>query len=173
MTDNAITITLDDIAYDTVKAALAHAQLSPICNLQRNTDDATTIRLGSHEKTYPYPVRLGHILDEVYALKKKIEETPKIIEIGSAQLDTHSGIFIPNDKAEITLTEKEVEILLYLYKNRQKMVSKEELLDAVWNYAKNVETHTLETHIYRLRQKIEDDPSNPVYLKTKDKGYTL
>ena len=74
---------------------------------------------------------------------------------------------------KIRLTEKEAAILKYLYRAGGKPVGREELLSEVWGYNANVTTHTLETHIYRLRQKIEPDPSNARLLVTEGGGYRL
>ena len=89
-------------------------------------------------------------------------------------------IFKPNSKTleidgnkPIRLTEKEADILKLLYKNLKNVVSRETLLHEVWGYNSNVTTHTLETHIYRLRQKIETDPSNATFLITETGGYQL
>ena len=173
MTQKTIIIKSDDISLAALDTALARHDLQDVCELVPHDDEGFDITLGSHEKHFDYPVRLGALLDEILFLRKKADGTPKTIEIDDAVLDTHLGVFTPKGKEGITLTEKEVEILLYLHQQGGTVVSKEELLDAVWNYAKTVETHTLETHIYRLRQKIEDDPSQPKYLKTEEKGYRL
>ena len=63
---------------------------------------------------------------------------------------------------KVRLTEKETAILRYLYRAGQKPVSRETLLQEVWGYNSGVTTHTLETHVYRLRQKVEKDAANPV-----------
>jgi|GEM_PF-520839 len=73
----------------------------------------------------------------------------------------------------IRLTEKERDILIKLHDYEGQVMAREDLLRDVWGYAKGLETHTLETHIYRLRQKIEHDPANPVFLLTEDNGYRL
>ena len=73
----------------------------------------------------------------------------------------------------IRLTDKEVHILSFLAVQEGASVLRETLLEEVWGYARSVETHTLETHLYRLRQKIEDDPSRPALLMTDEKGYRL
>src|SRR5262245_41495863 len=70
-------------------------------------------------------------------------------------------------------TEKETAILRYLYRAGQRPVSRETLLQEVWGYNSAVTTHTLETHIYRLRQKIEKDAANPAILVTEAGGYKL
>jgi DNA-binding response OmpR family regulator len=76
-------------------------------------------------------------------------------------------------KKKIRLTEKEAAILKYLYRAGQKPVSRETLLGEVWGYNAGVTTHTLETHVYRLRQKIEKDPSKAQILVTDQGGYRL
>ena len=74
---------------------------------------------------------------------------------------------------KILLTEKESGILKFLYRARGQVVDKGTLLSEVWNYNPAVTTHTLETHIYRLRQKIEADPRNPKFIVTNSGGYRL
>ena len=74
---------------------------------------------------------------------------------------------------KVRLTEKETAILRFLYRAGQQPVSRETLLQEVWGYNSGVTTHTLETHIYRLRQKIEKDAANPEILVTEAGGYKL
>jgi DNA-binding response OmpR family regulator len=74
---------------------------------------------------------------------------------------------------KVWLTDKEVGILKFLYRAADKTVPKKVLLHEVWGYSSEVTTHTLETHIYRLRQKIEPDPSNARLLLTEGGGYRL
>ncbi len=73
----------------------------------------------------------------------------------------------------IKLTEKEVSILQYLYKIKDRIVTKTELLQEVWGYNPDVTTHTIETHIYRLRQKVEHDDKNAQLIITEEGGYLL
>ncbi len=77
------------------------------------------------------------------------------------------------EDTKIRLTEKETSILKFLYRAGEKVVSRDVLLNEVWGYKASVTTHTLETHIYRLRQKIERDPSNTELLVTEPGGYRL
>ena len=74
---------------------------------------------------------------------------------------------------KIRLTEKETNILKFLYRADNAPVPRETLLEEVWGYNAQVSTHTLETHIYRLRQKIEQDPSAADLLLTVEGGYCL
>ncbi len=73
----------------------------------------------------------------------------------------------------IKLTEKEVSILQYLYKIKNRIVTKSELLQEVWKYNPDVTTHTIETHIYRLRQKVEHDDTSAQLIITEEGGYIL
>jgi DNA-binding response OmpR family regulator len=76
-------------------------------------------------------------------------------------------------KSKVRLTAKETAILKYLCRTGNKVVTREVLLSEVWGYNAGVTTHTLETHIYRLRQKIEADPATATLLLTEPGGYRL
>ncbi|PJB72551.1 MAG: DNA-binding response regulator, partial [Alphaproteobacteria bacterium CG_4_9_14_3_um_filter_47_13] len=78
-----------------------------------------------------------------------------------------------DNKASTALTEKECALLLRLHEQRGDVVDRSTLLNDIWGYKDGIETHTLETHIYRLRQKIEKDPAQPTLLITCDQGYCL
>lgn len=81
---------------------------------------------------------------------------------------------LSRDGAEdILLTDREADILVYLLRHRPQPVSRDALLKNVWRYQEGVDTHTLETHIYRLRQKIEAAAETPELLLTVDGGYIL
>ena len=74
---------------------------------------------------------------------------------------------------KVRLTAKETSILKYLFRSGDRPVNRDTLLGEVWGYNAGVTTHTLETHVYRLRQKIELDPSNAEILVTEPGGYRL
>jgi DNA-binding response OmpR family regulator len=76
-------------------------------------------------------------------------------------------------KMRVRLTDKEVAILKYLYRSQSRSVDRQKLLHEVWGYNSAVATHTLETHIYRLRIKMEDYPAKPLLLITDSQGYRL
>ena len=82
------------------------------------------------------------------------------------------GVLDEREK-KIRLTEKETNILKYLYRAQQSVVARDVLLHEVWGYNAGVTTHTLETHIYRLRQKIEPEPGQTRLLLTDAGGYRL
>jgi len=71
------------------------------------------------------------------------------------------------------LTEKESQLLRFFHQNSGAELLKETLLQEIWGYHPDAETHTLETHIYRLRQKIEEDPNNPQIILNGKEGYYL
>ena len=121
-------------------------------------------------KPFRYSVLLKSIETQLHKFNKS-ENTQ--YSIGNYAFKPNSKILESNESRSIRLTEKENNILMFLYKNSGNTVSRETLLHEVWGYNSKVTTHTLETHIYRLRQKIEDDPSNACFLITKPGGYKL
>ena len=81
-------------------------------------------------------------------------------------------IFSAKTEKTTKLTDKEIDILKYLYQIAPEIASKEELLENVWEYSPDATTHTVETHIYRLRQKVEKDGSSQLII-TENNGYKL
>ena len=96
-----------------------------------------------------------------------------MFHLGDYEFRPSAKLLVDAAQKKIRLTEKETNILKYLYRAGEKPISREELLAEVWGYNAGVTTHTLETHVYRLRQKIEPDPSNAKLLLTEAGGYRL
>jgi DNA-binding response OmpR family regulator len=94
-------------------------------------------------------------------------------QIGPYEFRPAAKMLVDGEGRKVRLTEKETSILRYLYRAGEKPVQRDELLREVWGYNSNVSTHTLETHVYRLRQKIELDPQNARLLLTDLGGYRL
>ncbi len=95
------------------------------------------------------------------------------ITIGAYRLMVGSKTLVdPDGKAE-KLTDKEADILRFMHRAGGELVARDVLLTQIWGYNEHVSTHTLETHIYRLRQKIERDPANAELLVTEAGGYRL
>ncbi len=150
---------------------------SPIIMLTAAQTDADTI-LGLDSGANDYvvkPFRLSVLLARLRAQLRQHEQSEDAVFIigpytfrPSAKLLTHG-----ETKMKVHLTEKETSILKFLYRSGSNVVERETLLREVWGYNARVDTHTLETHFYRLRQKIEVDPSNPELLVTEPDGYRL
>ena len=135
-----------------------------------NVDNQLTIEANEHIiKPFKYPALLKSIELQLQQFGKS-EDTQH--NIGSYVFKPNSKVLESKNKS-IRLTEKENDILKFLYQNLETIVSREILLHEVWGYNSKVTTHTLETHIYRLRQKIEIDPANACFLITETGGYRL
>ncbi len=116
------------------------------------------------------PLRLGALIDR---LNRALRAGPQQeVVIGGWRLPPGESRLYGQGPA-IVLTEKEQAILRKLHSQSGAVVEREALLQDVWGYAEGIETHTLETHIYRLRQKIEADPARPRYILTDGPGYRL
>jgi hypothetical protein len=119
------------------------------------------------------PARACEVIAILQSMVRSGQELPAKITIGDYELNTRDNLWTKAGETPLRLTEKETAILAYMKAAGGKPVSRQELLEHVWSYVPDVETHTLETHIYRLRQKIEDDPSAPKILVTQGDGYVL
>ena len=150
---------------------------SPIIMLTAADTDADTI-LGLDAGANDYvtkPFRLGVLLARLRAQLRQHEQSEDaVFTIGPYTFMPSSKILVDDETSKkVRLTEKETSILKYLYRSGNKVVGRDTLLGEVWGYNAGVTTHTLETHVYRLRQKIERDPSNAEILVTEPGGYRL
>lgn len=127
---------------------------------------------GEGVRVIPERMKASALIDLLQKAMQARKGLPAKIEIGDYTLDTRENLWIQEGEAPLRLTEKETAILACL-QAAGAAVSREALLEQVWSYVREVETHTLETHIYRLRQKIEEDPSSPKILITQGDGYSL
>ncbi len=150
---------------------------SPIIMLTAAQSDADIIwGLDSGANDYvAKPFRLSVLLARLRAQLRQHERSEDaVFTIGPYTFRPSDKLLIHNETIKkIHLTEKETSILKYLYWSDTKLVRRETLLREVWGYNARVTTHTLETHVYRLRQKIEADPSNAEFLVTGPGGYRL
>ncbi len=149
----------------------------PIIMLTANDSDSDTI-LGLDAGANDYvtkPFKFGILLARIRAQLRQhaISEDASFV-IGPYQFKPGEKTLIHRESQElIRLTEKETAILKYLKRSDGNPVSRDVLLDEVWGYNATVTTHTLETHVYRLRQKIEPNPSSATILVTEGGGYRL
>lgn len=150
---------------------------SPVIMLTAAESDADTI-LGLDAGANDYitkPFRLGVLLARVRSQLRQHEQSEDaVFTIGPYTFRPSAKLLVHGEnKQKVRLTEKETAILKYLYRNGSAVVGRDTLLGEVWGYNAGVTTHTLETHVYRLRQKIEPDPSNAAILVTESGGYRL
>ncbi len=149
---------------------------APIIMLTGADSDADTI-LGLESGANDYvtkPFRFGVLLARMRAQLRQHEQSEAAnFMVAHYQFRPAVKLLVTPDDSKIRLTEKETNILKYLLRAGRETVSRDKLLEEVWGYNSGVTTHTLETHIYRLRQKIEADPSNAEILVTDAGGYRL
>lgn len=148
----------------------------PILMLTGHVTDADAV-LGLESGANDYvnkPFRFAVLLARIRAHLRQHEATDDAsFQIGQYIFKPSSKQLVNEKGNKLRLTEKETAILRHLYRAGIQVVTREILLREVWGYNSNVTTHTLETHIYRLRQKIERDPSNSKLLVTEGGGYKL
>ncbi|MFA9474878.1 MAG: response regulator transcription factor [Filomicrobium sp.] len=149
---------------------------SPIIMLTGNDSDADQI-LGLDAGANDYvtkPFKFAVLLARIRAQLRQHEQSEDaVFTIGHYTFKPASKLLVDEKGSKIRLTEKETSILKFLYRSGEKVITRDVLLHEVWGYNAGVTTHTLETHIYRLRQKIEKDPSNAELLVTETGGYKL
>ena len=121
-------------------------------------------------KPFKFPILLAHINLQLRKYEKAKDSS---LSLGRYTFYPAMKILKTEDNQEIRLTEKETDILQFLYHSREDVVPRDILLHEVWGYNENVTTHTLETHVYRLRQKIERNPNIAELLLTETGGYRL
>ena len=149
---------------------------APILMLTGHDSDADTILgldAGANDyisKPFKFPVLLARIRAQ---LRTHEQSEDAIFQLGPYTFKPAMKMLIDEKERKIRLTEKETNILKFLYRASEGVVPRDVLLHEVWGYNAGVTTHTLETHIYRLRQKIEPDPSNARLLVTESGGYRL
>ncbi len=140
-----------------------------------DTDSDVILGLDSGANDYvTKPLRFAVLLARIRAQLRQHEQSEDaVFAIGPYSFKPAQKLLLKEDGGKVRLTEKETSILKYLYRAGEKAITRDVLLHEVWGYNAGVTTHTLETHIYRLRQKIERDPSNSELLITEGGGYKL
>lgn len=148
----------------------------PVIMLTGHDSEADTV-LGLESGANDYvtkPFKFAVLLARIRAhLRQHEASEDAVFSIGPYTFRPSAKLLTTAKGTKLRLTEKETAILRYLYRADQKVVPRDTLLQEVWGYNSNVTTHTLETHIYRLRQKIEPDPAQVRLLLTESGGYKL
>jgi len=149
---------------------------APIIMLTGHDSDADAI-LGLDSGANDYvtkPFRLSVLMARLRAQLRQFELSDDVtFQVGPYGFRPAAKMLVASGGRRIHLTEKETAILKYLYRVGDRAVGRDTLLDEVWGYNAGVTTHTLETHIYRLRQKIEPNAGEPTLLVTEAGGYRL
>ncbi|WP_019960764.1 response regulator transcription factor [Woodsholea maritima] len=149
---------------------------TPIILLTAQSGDADHVlglRSGAND-FLAKPISFVVLLERVHnQLRRHEQSEDAVLQVGPFEFRPSLKILIDGQGKKIRLTEKETNILKYLYRAGGKPIAREELLEKVWGYHHEANTHTLETHVYRLRQKIEPHGSSAKLLITESGGYRL
>jgi len=149
---------------------------SPVIMLTGHDSDADEI-LGLESGANDYvtkPFRFSVLLARIRAALRQHDQSEDVVfAIGPYSFQPANKLLETADGQKVRLTDKETSILKYLYRQGPRTITRDVLLKEVWGYNNRVTTHTLETHIYRLRQKIERDPAKARLLVTEEGGYRL
>ena len=149
---------------------------APIIMLTGHDTDADTIlglEAGANDyvtKPFKFAVLLARIRVQ---LRTHEQSEDAVFTVGPYTFKPSQKLLLDQRGGKVRLTEKEANIIRFLYRADKKPVPRDTLLQEVWGYNSNVTTHTLETHVYRLRQKIERDPQRAEILVTDSGGYRL
>ena len=160
-----------------IRQFIKEAEISNIVLFMIDAQFSETSFFGeSTEKHYfiERPFRIHRLNKKISMILAKISNSNEVThEIGPFIFLPLKKILMLGEKTKVELTEKEVAILKCLISSGEEAVDRDTLLKQVWNYSPDVSTHTLETHIYRLRQKLEIDASIPRLIISKDGGFTI
>jgi DNA-binding response OmpR family regulator len=149
---------------------------SPVIMLTAAVGESDTIQgLDAGASDYvTKPFKFNVLVARIRAQLRAHEQSEDaVFRIGPYEFRPADRLLLDEKGKKLRLTDKEANILKYLYRAGAKAVPREELLAEVWGYNAGVTTHTLETHVYRLRQKIESDPAHARLLVTEAGGYRL
>ena len=141
-----------------------------------NQKEFSSIKNKTYEKQVycitKFPIKISNLKDQLNArLIRQKYSVQSSININKYLLNINSRILKKSD-IELKLTEREINIIIFL-KNEKKPVKVDILQKEVWKYGEDLETHTVETHIYRLRKKIKDMFNDDLFLQSKKNGYTI
>jgi DNA-binding response OmpR family regulator len=166
--------------FDICKEARSAGVKTPIILLTargEEIDKVLGLELGADDYiTKPFSVR--ELLARVKAILRRNQlvgppPPQSMVKIGTLQID-FSLFYARNEFGEVKLSHKEIEILQFLFKNKNKVISRYELLENVWGYEEQITTRTVDNFIARLRQKLEENPNSPkIILTVHGAGYKM
>jgi DNA-binding response OmpR family regulator len=182
VTDDRIDLAVMDVGLpdmdgrEAVRAMRRSGYRGPVIMLtaQDSEDDTVEgLEAGANDyvvKPFKFAVLLARIRVQ---LRQHEASEDAVFRIGPYTFRPGAKLLVGERGSKLKLTEKETAILRYLYRAGREVVGRDTLLAEVWGYNAHVTTHTLETHIYRLRQKIEPNPATAAILVTEGGGYKL
>ena len=141
-----------------------------------NQKDLSSLKSKTDEKQIlcitKIPIKISNLIDQLNArLIQQNYSAQSNININKYILDINSRI-LKKSNNELKLTEREIDTIIFL-KNENKPVKVDMLQKKVWKYGEDLETHTVETHIYRLRKKIKDAFNDDTFIQSKKDGYVI
>ena len=141
-----------------------------------NQKDFSSLKSKADEKQIhcitKFPIKISNLIDQLNArLIQQNYSAQSNININKYILDINSRI-LKKSNNELKLTEREIDTIIFL-KNENKPVKVDMLQKKVWKYGEDLETHTVETHIYRLRKKIKDAFNDDTFIQSKKDGYVI
>ena len=141
-----------------------------------NQKDLLSLKSRTDEKRIycitKFPIKISNLTDQLNArLIQQNYSAQSNININKYILDTNSRVLKKSNK-ELKLTEREIDTIIFL-KNKNKPAKVDILQKEVWKYGEDLETHTVETHIYRLRKKIKDTFNDDLFIQSKKNGYII
>jgi DNA-binding response OmpR family regulator len=164
--------------FDVCKTARVAGIRTPIILLTakgEEIDKLIGLELGADDYiTKPFSVR--ELLARIKAILRRsqpVDKSVPVITIGKLSID-FAAFQIRDSGEDVKLSHKEFEILSYLFKNKNQVVTRYDLLENVWGYEEQITTRTVDNFIVRLRQKIEENPNQPkIILTVHGEGYKM
>lgn len=153
------------------------AKITSVVLFMIDAETSETLSFEGSKEKHNYiekPFRIRHFNKTISTILAKISNLNDVThKIGPFIFFPLKKIIMLDEKIKVELTGKEVDILKCLISSAGEAVDRDKLLKQVWNYSSDVTTHTLETHIYRLRQKLEVDPSIPRLIISQGGGFSI
>lgn len=170
----------DSLVAISLRRLIAHSGYDAVCHVcDSGSFDAAKLWIGDgapaeipRANVFDGAFRMGAVIDRI-AVLAAMQEADIEVDIGAYCLRAAHNVLARDGAEPVKITDTEKRLLLALSRASGAAVSRDDLLETVWGYRADIDTHTLETHIYRLRQKIEADPSEPVIIVTDGAGYCL
>ncbi len=161
----------------------SHNMLEEFVDIFKNTENSWSVLCILEKKINPIfnrfdfkvlmqPIIFNDLLDIVFNMQKKIDDEKEYSKLGNLKYFTKTSKLFNHNKKEIKLTDLENKLVIHFLKNTNGS-TKEEILKKVWKHNVSLDTHTLESLIYRLRRKIETDPNKPQILVQLNKKYFI